>query len=536
MEEEPRTSDSLHGLQAGSRFGRYRLRRLLGRGGFGYVWEAEDTAKDRVVALKLLRSDYSENEAFRQRLFREARAAGRLHEVHVVPIHDYGEIDGQLFIDMRLIDGTDLEAVLSQGGPMAPARAVAVVQQIAAALDAAHNVGLTHRDVKPANIVLTSDDFACLLDFGLASAASDAKLTSTGTTVGTFAYMAPERLRTGGEIDHRVDVYALACVLYECLTGSRPYSGDMPAVISAHLTDPIPLPSRQRPGIPIAFDAVIARGMAKSTADRYSSAGDLARAAQHALTGGEQIQAETIAASAPFCDQPDTEFAASQSPTVHAPRPRPPVGTRQFSARCPNPDGSGETPYADNLHAPPPPERKVGHWRLVLVAGAVAAFVAAALIAALLILRNNQEPPPSASDAKVPTAPTTGAITTKSSTLRTPLATSRPLFTLPDADGQGFLGYPAGRCDPGSTPAVMGRTTQSLVVVCEDGPANYYYRGVRLSDSASIELANAVRSSGGFDVTNPVDGTRYRVRPTGISITSPSGQVFSEPMIEYWPQ
>jgi serine/threonine-protein kinase len=277
---------------------------------------------DRLVALKLLRSEYSENETFRQRLFREARAAGRLHEPHVVPIHQCGEIDGQLYIDMRLIDGTDLEAVLSQEGPLAPARAVTVVRQIAAALDAAHSAGLIHRDVKPANILLVDDDFACLLDFGLASAASDAKLTSTGFTIGTFAYMAPERLSAGAEIDGRVDVYALACVLYECLTGARPYSGDMPALISAHLTAPIPQPSQQGPDVPVALDDVIARGMAKNAVDRYGSAGDLARAAQSALAIEEEIQPDTIAASVSAIPQTTTDIAETVDetgpPAIHS--------------------------------------------------------------------------------------------------------------------------------------------------------------------------------------------------------------------------
>ena len=278
--EEPTTFDGPPGLRAGSRFGHYRLRRLLGEGGFGQVWEAEDTAMDRVVALKLLATPYSQSQVFRQRLYREARAAGRLHEPHVVPIHQCGEIDGQLYIDMRLIKGTDLQTVLARDGPLSPARAVAIVRQIAAALDAAHAEQMVHRDVKPANIMLADDDFACLLDFGIANAATDAKLTSSGTTVGTFAYMAPERF-SNAEVTHRVDIYALACVLYECLTGSPPYAiGDLPALITAHLTAPIPRPSQFRSQIISAgFDDVIARGMAKKPKDRYASAGELAAAA-----------------------------------------------------------------------------------------------------------------------------------------------------------------------------------------------------------------------------------------------------------------
>jgi serine/threonine protein kinase len=151
---------------------------------------------------------------------------------------------------MRLIDGTDLQGVLAREGPLGPTRAVGIVRQIAAALDAAHANDLIHRDVKPANVLLTGDDFACLVDFGLANAASDAKLTSTGTTIGTFAYMAPERLNNAG-VTSSSDVYALACVLYECLTGSPPYaSDDLTGLIAAHLTAPIPRPSQQRPQIP----------------------------------------------------------------------------------------------------------------------------------------------------------------------------------------------------------------------------------------------------------------------------------------------
>ncbi|WP_197080257.1 serine/threonine-protein kinase [Mycobacterium haemophilum] len=292
-----------------SKFGHYRLARLLGRGAFGEVYAAVDTKKNRTIALKLLPPSFSANPVFRARLFREASTAGRLNEPHIVPIHDYGEIGGQLYVDMRLISGTDLRAVLEDGGPLDPARAVSIVAQIASALDAAHTEQIVHRDIKPANILLTPDDFACLVDFGLASAANDAKLTSAGSTIGTFAYMAPERI-AGEEVDHRADIYALACVLYECLTGACPYpTGDMVALLAAHLTSPIPRPSQQRPDVPAAFDEVIERGMAKARDARYSSAGELAAAARRVLDSAPRHHNDTF---------PMSKAAAAVDPTVTA--------------------------------------------------------------------------------------------------------------------------------------------------------------------------------------------------------------------------
>src|ERR1700742_3624474 len=191
-----------------SQFGPYRLKRLVGRGGMGDVYEAEDTVRERVVALKLMSQTLSNDPVFRSRMQREARPAGRLKEPHVVPIHDYGEIDGQLYVDMRLIDGQDLAAILSRHGALSAARAVAIVRQIGSALDAAHAAQVTHRDVKPENVLVSKDDFAYLVDFGIASAASDEKLTQLGSTVGTVKYMAPERF-SAGEVTHRADIYAL---------------------------------------------------------------------------------------------------------------------------------------------------------------------------------------------------------------------------------------------------------------------------------------------------------------------------------------
>ena len=265
-------------------FGHYQLQELIGRGGMGEVYRAYDTKTDRVVALKVLPHRLAEDTVFQQRFRREAQAVAALNEPHVVPIHGFGEIDGRLYLDMRLIEGRTLGAILSDTGkPLSPALAVNVIEQVAAALDAAHAAGLIHRDVKPSNILITDRDFAYLIDFGLARTAGEAGLTTAGSTLGTLAYMAPERF-SGGQADPRSDVYALTCVLYECLTGSRPYPDDsLEQQIAGHMTTPAPRPSEKDPKL-AAFDDVIAKGMAKKPAERYRSAGELAAAARQALT------------------------------------------------------------------------------------------------------------------------------------------------------------------------------------------------------------------------------------------------------------
>jgi serine/threonine protein kinase len=189
----------------GTPFGRYRLIELLGRGGMGEVWRAHDTVTDRVVAIKVLSAHLSEDEDFQRRFRREAHAAARLETPHVVPIHDYGEIDGRLFVSMRLINGRDVDTVLADV-PLEPARAARIIGQVAKALQAAHKVGLLHRDIKPSNILLDDDDFAYLIDFGIARAMDETRMTKTGGTIGTFAYIAPERLDPHIEEDARADI------------------------------------------------------------------------------------------------------------------------------------------------------------------------------------------------------------------------------------------------------------------------------------------------------------------------------------------
>lgn len=264
-------------------FGHYQLQKLIGRGGMGEVYRAYDSDTDRIVALKVLPPHMAQDRAFQERFRQESHAAAGVNDPHVVPIHGYGEIDGRLYLDMRLIEGRNLGAMLANTGkPMEPALAVSLVEQVGGALDAAHRVGLVHRDVKPSNILITDNDFVYLIDFGLARCADDVGVTTAGSTVGTLAYMAPERFE-GGKADPRSDIYALACVLYECLTGVRPYPGDsLEQQIAGHMVSPAPRASEKDPRL-AAFDEVIAKGMAKKPSKRYQSAGALAAAAKAAL-------------------------------------------------------------------------------------------------------------------------------------------------------------------------------------------------------------------------------------------------------------
>lgn len=269
--------------------GPYRIGRLLGRGGMGEVYEAVDSRKNRTVALKVLAGHLVDDETFGRRFLRESETAARLRSPHVVPIHDFGEIDGRLFLDMRLIDGHDLRSVLLHGR-LAPTRAVHIVEQIATALDDAHRNGLIHRDVKPENILLTDDDFAYLVDFGLAQTIGDTRLTSTGSAIGSFAYMAPERFGPAAA-GPASDVYALTCVFFEALAGTQPFdSSSIEGLIGSHLQQPPPL-------LRNGFDAVIAHGMAKNPTERFASASALAAAARSALDA--PAHAATMVAQVP---------------------------------------------------------------------------------------------------------------------------------------------------------------------------------------------------------------------------------------------
>jgi serine/threonine-protein kinase len=358
-------------------FGRYRLDTLLGRGGTGEVHLAYDEATDRFVALKLLAEHLGELPGYAARFHHECELAARLTEPHVVPIHSYGEIDGRLYLDMRLVEGVDLRSWLAEHGPLAPDVAVAVVGQVARALDAAHAIGLVHHDVKPSNILFTTPDsgvpdatdvFAYLLDFGIASARRE--LTRSGERVvpGTPAYIAPERLRGAGG-DHRVDVYALACVLHEALTGRPPYTGDAVALVAAHLYALPPPASELVEAVPPGLDEVIAAGLAKDPADRYATAGKLAAAARAAMG--------SAARHVPLPEAPEATASTSRTEPLglgrsaaagHA-EPEPPAAAGR-------PEPVGPISHIAVPVAPPPRRRRLA-WAAAVVAAVVALAVAA---------------------------------------------------------------------------------------------------------------------------------------------------------------
>ncbi|MDT7581835.1 MAG: hypothetical protein QOK35_3099, partial [Pseudonocardiales bacterium] len=336
----------LHGSETeATDFGRYRLWGLLGRGGMGEVYRAYDTGRDRIVALKVLPPQLANDTDFIARFRRESRLAARLRDPHVVPIHDFGEVDGRLFIDMRLVEGTDLAALLAERHRMEPVRAVHLVGQIAAALDAAHRDGLVHRDVKPSNVLVTEEDHVYLTDFGIAHSTDATALTGTGTALGTIQYMAPERF-LHGRGDRRMDVYSLGCVLHEVLTGRRPFEGDeIPAQMYAHVHLPPPRPSALVPGLPPALDDVVARAMAKDPAERFDTAGALAAAARVA-TGGAPVSGGPI---------PHGAHASIPRQTALLGSPSSPPGSARPGSLPPGSLPPGSLPHGSPAHGSLPP-------------------------------------------------------------------------------------------------------------------------------------------------------------------------------------
>ena len=288
-------------LSPGDIFAGCRIEFVLGRGGMGVVYRALQLDLGRPVALKVLASDRSADPEFRERFQRESRLAASFDHPHVVPVHGAGEEDGELYIVMRYVRGSDLHALIKRDGRLAPERAAAIVGQVGSALDAAHAAGLVHRDVKPGNVLLSGggeEEHAYLSDFGLTRRLEPgSELTESGQWLGTVDFASPEQLH-GERVDARSDVYSLGCVLFAALTGKPPFPrGTVPATLLSHLHDAPPRPSDA--GLPRPLDRVIARALDKDPSRRYPSAGDLGRAAQAAALGASVTENERSVAVGP---------------------------------------------------------------------------------------------------------------------------------------------------------------------------------------------------------------------------------------------
>src|SRR3954469_2534142 len=311
----PVTMDGVTPLAPGDVFGDFRIESVAGRGGMGVVYRAVQLDLGRPVALKLIASDRAADPAFRERFQRESRLAALIDHPNVVPVHGAGEEDGQLYLVMRYVPGTDLHRLLKREGPLAPERAAGFVAQVASALDAAHAAGLVHRDVKPAN-VLISGEHAYLGDFGLTRMlSSEEQLTETGQWLGTTDFSSPEQLQ-GEAVAARADFHSPGCVLHPALLGGPPFPrSTIPATLLAHLNDPPPRPSER--GAPQGFDRVMARALAKNPADRYPSAGDLGRAALAAARGESVTESERSVAVGPAApeDEPTRVQTNGHAPT-----------------------------------------------------------------------------------------------------------------------------------------------------------------------------------------------------------------------------
>ncbi len=413
----------------GSSIGGYTIESLLGRGGMSTVFIAEDAKLGRKVALKIMSEELSENEAFRSRFIREAKMAANLEHPNIVPVYDAGEADDVLYLAMRVIRGTDLRRVITEEGPMDAERTLGITRQIASALDAAHRAGLVHRDVKPANILLSKEgeeEHAYLSDFGLTKhVSSRSGLTKTGTFMGTIDYVAPEQIR-GDDVDGRTDLYSLACVLYECLTGEVPFTKDQDvAILFAHLEDERPRVSVKRPDLPGAIDDVLARAMAKQKEERFDACLAFVDAARRALELAPAVRgtAPTILAPPPAAPSPGSEGALephpsfppveqpSTPPVVVGPPAGAPGGGSASGVQVPAPPPEVSRPAAVPVAAPPPTTGPPGGRstkRLALLIGApLLAIVAVAAIVFAMGGSDQPEPPPPPPAPTGPSPPTT---------------------------------------------------------------------------------------------------------------------------------
>jgi serine/threonine protein kinase len=461
--------------------GDFRILEKLGEGGMGVVFLARDERLERRVALKVVAPHLAQDQEFRQRFVTEARSAAAIDHPNVVTVYTAGTIDDTLYLAMRYVKGTDLRVTLHERGALQPEVAVTVLEEVGAALDTAHAAGLVHRDVKPGNILLEGPPGAgtvYLTDFGLTKGSGTGGLTGTGQWVGTIDYVAPEQIQ-GNKIDARSDVYALGCVLYEMLTGSVPFSGNDMQKMWGHVNEAFPALSESAnfgDNHPLA--AVIERATAKDPANRFPSAGDLARAARAALKGEEVGVPEASVATGAAA-----KGLAEEAPTRKLSQPR---LAPTVTGRSPVPPP--RRPAARPATAPAAPSGGSSSSRTAAIIGG-AVVIAAGLLAAAVVIAGSGGGPnqPAATTSPTTTAkPGTQSATNGTRTPRQP--------TLP----------------PGSSPCNAAVSVKASTTSCPFG----------------INVARAFHQSGGASVVeaySPVTGLTYTMSCSGTSPTVCTG-------------
>jgi serine/threonine protein kinase len=406
-------------LSVGSEFAGCRIEGVAGRGGMGVVYRATQLALDRLVALKVIAPDLALDRAFRARFQREARLAASIEHANVLPVYEAGERDGVLFLTTRYVEGIDLRALLDRDGRLDPARAAALLTPVAFALHAAHQRGLVHRDVKPANVLIAAPgdaehEHVYLTDFGIArgegAAAGEMTVTRTGMFVGTLDYMAPEQM-TGSRGNARSDIYSFGCMLFQTLTGRVPFPREQDvARIHAHVNEPFPTLLEIRPDIPPAMDAVVQRACAKNPDDRFASAAALAGALEAAVKGElpDTVASEEARPTAETVVSP----AAPTAATAPQPTDLPPTRVAETRAAAAAPP------------APPaPPTRRRGY----VLPGLIGVAVVAVIVAVIVLSSGG-----GASKDRPATGSTTPrqANTTSASAPSTPVRETGSIFTM----------------------------------------------------------------------------------------------------------
>ena len=470
------------------------LHEEIGEGGMGVVWSATQVSLGRLAAVKIVRDDLARDEQFLERFVSEARVAASLDNPNVVAVYDAGEVDGVLYMAMALVEGTDLRDLIASNGSLKPQDAVAVLDQAAAGLQAVHDAGLIHRDVKPANILVrSSDGKAMLTDFGLARAADASKATRTGMVVGTLDYIAPEQIE-GGAIDQRVDIYSLGAVLYESLTGELPFKrSNAAAQMHAHLTEEPPRPSDHDPDLK-PFDSVIAKAMAKNPAERPADALALSALAREALgeepklTRGFQDTVLESAAAIPV--RPRSERRSSRS-TLRKP--------------VPAKGGQGETVMVASEAAP-----SRGRSGIVAAMALVACLAIAGLVIVALGGRGSESPKTTV-EAKAETKPRTEPQTV---TVERTVTTKPEPKPGPSDDWPGGSGYTTILASLGSQSEAVSEAAQATGRGLSAGV-------LYSSDYSSLRPGYWVVFSGSFQSESEASRRAIRAQSLGYSDAYP---------------